>query len=93
MIREPPAAPRVKVVVADPVPTGRRVEETSVARVYRDVTDPSTLLEEQQVANGQGAGGDRDAGAGHLSRGARKIDAVQSVYVLNESGAIKPGAR
>lgn len=46
MIREPLAAIRVKIVVANAVSARGRVDETSVTRVYRDVTDPTALLEQ-----------------------------------------------
>jgi hypothetical protein len=94
MIREPAASAGSQIVKTDSVPAGRGVDEPAVPRIDRDVTDPATLCEQHQIPNGERArrGLDRDSRARHLPRSSRQVDTLNSVDVLNESGAIKPGS-
>jgi hypothetical protein len=95
MIREPAASAGPQIVITDSVPAGRGVDEPAVSRIDRYVTDPATLREQHQIANGKRTrrGLDRDSRTRHLPRSSRQIDTLNSVDILNESGAIEPGSR
>jgi hypothetical protein len=45
MVREPLAAVRSEIVITDPFPARRRVNESSISRIYRDVAYSAALLE------------------------------------------------
>jgi hypothetical protein len=68
------------------------MDEPAVPGVDRYVTDPAALSEQHQIANSERPRRwlDRDSRARHLPRSSRQTDALNSVHVLNESGAIKP---
>src|SRR2546423_612021 len=92
MVREPVPAIGVKIVVANAVSARGRMDETAATRVYRDVTDLATLLKEQQVANRECTGRNRNAGSRHLSGRARQVDTVLAVHILNKTRAIEAAA-
>ena len=55
MVREPLAAVRSEIVIPDSFAARRRVNESSISRIDRDVAYSAALLEQHQVANNEGA--------------------------------------
>ena len=95
MIREPATSARAQIVVPNPIPARRGMDEAAVPGINGYMADPAALLEQHEVANGHRAGRrrNRDSDAGHLPRGPREVNSLDAVDVLNEPRAIETGTR
>jgi hypothetical protein len=53
VVGEPLTSPSGEIVVPNAVPAGRRVDESAASGIDRDVADPTSLREQQQITNGE----------------------------------------